>query len=171
LRDLLSRKNTLLTIIFLVLVVGGLYIQNIPKINVSNTLDTVEINGPIYMDFTYVWDKFFMSFTFKNMGLSKVLIENIDVILLLNGTNYNSQIETHNTEILVPRQSCKIDKIIQTTFAPIMRDQVWNITTEITITASSELLIFNTVKTKKLHITIPWEVSFCHVREPSHKSC
>jgi hypothetical protein len=139
-----------------------IYVWNIPRSTVYNTINSVEINGPIYQQEIGDFDQFFFIFSFENKGRTPIQITKIDVEVLVNGTDYNSQMTTHSLGEINPGKSRKFHRTVLLTNAPIgfRENEVWNITAIAEIAGKSEILFSQHKKSITETKSINWTVDF-----------
>ncbi|MBD3205428.1 hypothetical protein GF319_03665 [Candidatus Bathyarchaeota archaeon] len=157
-----NRRTTTIAIIVALAVIVLLYFWNIPRSAVNTTLDSVDFSGPIYQTETGAFDQFFMTLTFENEGRTRVEITKLDVNVLLNGTDYNSQMTTHNLGGIEPSNSRTFHRTVLLTNAPIgfRENEAWNLTGIAEITAEAEFLFFRYKKSMREIRSYPWEIDF-----------
>jgi len=157
-----NRRTLTVIIIASVAIILLVYLWNIPRSAVNTTLDDIDFNGPIYQFETGAFDQFFMTLTFKNEGRTTVEITNLEVNVLLNGTDYNSQMTTHNLGEIEPGNSRTFHRTVLLTNAPIgfRENEAWNLTGIAEITAEAEFLFFSYEKSISETRSYPWEIDF-----------
>jgi len=157
-----NRKSIIISILSLVLLSLLIFLWNIPRTTVNNTINGVQINGPIYQQEIGAFDQFFLTFSFENNGRTPVKITKIDVELLVNGTDYNSQMTTHSLGDIKPGNSRTFHRTVLLSNAPIgfRENEVWNLTAVAEITGESEILFFKHEKSITETKSINWTVDF-----------
>lgn len=153
-------KALIVTIVVVATSSVVLLASDIPRSSVLNTINGVDILGPTYRGEFGVFDEFFMSFKFENSGKASVEITRLDVTILINGSNYNSKMVTHNLGKMDPGENLELQRVVQLSNAPIgwNENQVWNITATTEITAKAEFVFFNSEVSIFETRSFPWEV-------------
>jgi hypothetical protein len=135
------------------------FLRNIPRTSVIATIKPNKISGPFYRGEAGVFDQFYLNYEFKNTGGTPVEIMKLEPIILLNGTDYNSQQTTHRLATIPSDSEVQLVRVVQLSNAPIgyIEGQHWNITVVTEIEGRSNFLVFDYIESFTDVTSVDWE--------------
>ena len=156
-----KRYYNLLLILSITLGISIIWVGNAFRNNLLNTLEPNQIVGPIYRGEIGSSDQFYIDYNFENSGNFPVKITQLEVKILVNGTDYNNQKMTNELASVEPHSRSNIIRVVQFSNTPFhnVEGRRWNITAVTEIEGESFFFAFKIRGSKLLVTSIDWQLS------------